>query len=135
VPTEVSYDKSAAVSEFYKKLLITTSKSVKPTPKVVFNNKEMDDYLFSNERVVVSNVYPNPANDYAYIDFRVKDRSTKASISFHNILGGQLSAVPLDASDEKIAIPTRNWDNGIYYYQLVVDGKKVATKKLLVRHN
>lgn len=135
VPSEVSYSKSAAVSDFYKKLLITSKKTTKPTPKVVFNNKEMEDYLFSNEKVVVSNVYPNPANDFAYIDFKVKERSSKASISFHNIVGGQLSAVNLDPLDDKIAVSTRNWDNGIYFYQLIVDGKKVATKKLLVRHN
>lgn len=135
VRNEVSVSKEAALADFYRKLLISKPKNTKPTPKVVFNNKEMLDYLFSNEKVVVSNVYPNPANDYAYIDFKLKDKSAKASISFHNLVGAQLTAVSLDGFDEKITVPTRSWDNGIYFYQLVVDGKKVATKKLLVRHN
>ena len=56
-------------------------------------------------------------------------------MSFYNLLGHEVANYELDKFDRKLKVQTTNWDSGIYLYQLVVDGKKVVTKKLLVRHN
>lgn len=135
VASEVTVDKSIAVSNFYKQLLIVSKPKPTVSSKLVFNNKSIEDNLFVDDKIVVSNVYPNPANDYANIDYNIKDNSAKATLSFHNLVGSQLKAVDLDSFERKVSVSTRNWENGIYFYQLIIDGKKVATKKLLVRHN
>jgi hypothetical protein len=33
-----------------------------------------------------------------------------------------------------VRVSTREWNNGIYLYQLSSEGKSLVTKKLLVRH-
>jgi hypothetical protein len=40
----------------------------------------------------------------------------------------------LNKNDRKLRVNTRDMPTGLYFYQLSVDGKKVATKKMLVRH-
>lgn len=87
------------------------------------------------EKIRVSNIYPNPANDYAYIDYTVNGSFTSANVSFFNLLGKELAEYPLSKSNDKLRINTSSWESGIYMYQLIIDGRKIATKKLLVRHN
>jgi hypothetical protein len=51
-----------------------------------------------------------------------------------NVLGAPIAEYNLDRNDRKVRIVTRDLSTGYYLYQLSVDGKKVATKRLLVRH-
>jgi Secretion system C-terminal sorting domain len=93
-----------------------------------------EDVMFVNERIRVNNVYPNPANDYAEIEYQINNNATDAKITIISSIFSTLSELPLDKSDKKIRINTQQFASGVYFYQLIVDGKKVATKKLLVRH-
>ena len=137
ISSEVNLNRNSAVSDFYKALLISPTK--KPEAKSVkaasFENKEMADFMYNDANISVSSVYPNPANDVAKISYQIKNRRSKAILTVHNIVGGQLTSTTLDPFEKELSISTRTWDNGIYFYQLIVDGKKVATKKMLVRHN
>ena len=137
VKSELNVDKNTAVGEFYKSLLIKNT-GPKPAQKVanvvVFENKSNQDNLYSDENISVSNVYPNPANDFTKVEYHIKNRRSKASLTINNIVGGQLSNYSLDPNEREITISTRDLENGIYFYQLIVDGHKVATKKMLVRH-
>lgn len=136
VPNEIKVNKNSAVTEFYRDLLLQKTNKV-ISPKVTYTataEKTSDDHLFFDDEISISNIYPNPANEYATLDFRLKSNKT-AKVSFINILGGTVGEYNLNSLDRSLRIETRSWDNGIYFYQLVLDGKKVATKKLLVRHN
>ncbi|MGR3809187.1 T9SS type A sorting domain-containing protein [Jiulongibacter sp. NS-SX5] len=135
VPKEINVNKNSAVTNFYRDLLLTKNTSSKNEAKVTFTSETIaEDKLFVNDNVSVSNIYPNPANDYAHLDYRIKS-GAKAKVSFLNLLGGTVADFDLDSFDNRLNVETRKWDNGIYFYQLLIDGKKVATKKLLVRHN
>lgn len=138
VPTEVRLNNSSAVNGFYRQLLLTnSSKSVtaKTDSRVVSANEQSDDFLYNTDKIRVSNIYPNPANDYTKLDYKLAGGSTKATIMFYNLLGTKMGTVDLSSFEDEVEVSTRSWDSGVYLYQLVVDGKKVATKKLLVRHN
>ena len=146
MPKEVKLDKPTVVNQYFRNALLNGS----PKPTVVkaantetltasvernVGNSSEPDKLFSNEKITVSNIYPNPANDFAMVDYSITGNVNDASMSFYNLLGNEVGNFELDKSDRKLKVQTTNWDSGVYLYQLVVDGKKVVTKKLLVRHN
>lgn len=135
LPSEISVNSNSVINEFYKDLLLKNTNKV-ISPKTVYVAESIGkDRLYVDDEISISNIYPNPANDLAYIDYKLKSSIKPAKVSFYNILGGQVGDFNLDSFDTKLTIQTRTWDNGVYFYQLIIDGKKVATKKLLVRHN
>jgi hypothetical protein len=125
----------SVINQYYRSVLLSnnnaTTKNVVQTSQVDVNNES----LSKNEKLVVGNIYPNPADDYAYIDYKVTGSYNSASVSFYNLLGGKVAEYELNKNSDKVKINTSSWESGIYGYQLVIDGKKVATKKLLVSHN
>lgn len=90
--------------------------------------------MYENDRIRVSNIYPNPANESAEIDYQILGPVKDAKLVFYNVLGGNVGEYVLDRNERKIRIGTSNLDSGMYLYQLSLDGKKVATKKLMVSH-
>jgi len=148
----VSVQKNAAVNEFYRNQLINapvaktaTHPAASETPgstaaelrQVTPDDlRKSDERMFANRQVVVSNIYPNPANgEGAEIDYQLLSSANEVKVSLYNLLGSTVVAeYTLDRGDSKIHIPTRDLPTGYYIYQLTVDGKKVAAKKLLVRH-
>lgn len=93
-----------------------------------------EDLFFVSEKLRVLNAYPNPANDYAEIDYQISGSIGSAKISLYNILGANVAEYDLDRNDRQLRIQTREIPTGVYFYQLLLEGKKVATKKLLIRH-
>ena len=93
-----------------------------------------ENRLYMNDRLWVSNVYPNPADDVAEVDYQLNGAVGEAKLILLNVLGAPINEYGLDRGDRKVRIVTRDLATGYYLYQLSVDGKKVATKRLLVRH-
>lgn len=93
-----------------------------------------EELLFVNDKISVSNVYPNPASEYAEIDFTISSGLRDAKLTFYNVLGSEIQGFTLNKNERKLRVNTRDMPTGLYFYQLSVDGKKVATKKMLVRH-
>ncbi len=141
MPSEIRLNKPSALNQYYRNALLnnsaksTSNKNTQNEINAYSVAEGNNEKFFSNEKITVSNIYPNPANDYATIDYNVNSGFSEASISFYNLLGHEVAIYELDKFDKKLKVQTTNWDSGVYLYQLVVDGKKVATKKLLVRHN
>ncbi len=96
--------------------------------------RSSDEQLYSSDRITVSNVYPNPASDFAELDYTIQGSVRDAKVIIYNVLGSPVAEYVLDKSDRKLRINTREMPTSVYFYQLAVDGKKVATKKMLVRH-
>ncbi len=146
-------EKSKALSTFYRTLLFgdnTTGQTV-PTESnpsiaatvqrsepqaVTFETVTLEnENLFVSDKINVRNLYPNPANDYAYLEYVMTPLIKDAKISFYNVLGATVKEYALARSSQRLTVDTRLLPNGVYFYQLTVDGHKVATKKLLVRHH
>ena len=77
--------------------------------------------------------YPNPAADYAIVDYQFSGNNQEVKIAFYNVLGTVVKEIDLDRDDRSAKISLRELNSGLYMYQLLVDGKPVATKKLMVR--
>ncbi|WP_128544972.1 T9SS type A sorting domain-containing protein [Larkinella soli] len=148
----VSVQKNDAINQYYRNQMLngTASKpavrsnSVETGAPVAVEARQQsaedaarmkaDDRMFANERITVSNIYPNPANDFAEIDYQIAGSVKDAKLTFYNVLGAPVAEYGLDKNERKIRIATREMNSGMYLYQLSLDGKKVATKKLMVSH-
>jgi hypothetical protein len=143
---------NAAINAYYRSVLLkpvatttpTANKSRTSAETVASNANDArpnieeaikaEDILFSNDKVRVLNAYPNPANEYAEIDYQITGNVSSAKIALYNVLGANVADYDLDKNDRNLRISTREIPTGVYYYQLLLEGKKVATKKLLIRH-
>jgi hypothetical protein len=108
-----------------------TVEKYKPSVETAPHSEEQ---LYSSDKITISNIYPNPANDVAELDYTMSSNLREARLIIYNVLGSQMNEIPLSRTERKIRVDTREMPTGLYFYQLSVDGKKVATKKMLVRH-
>jgi len=144
----ISYQRSSYINQYFtNSFLLQSAKNqaiksevVAPQPVVAVVETKNDEFintedrLFSNEKLTVSNIYPNPADDHADIDYVISSQVGEAKITFYNVLGSEMKEEVLEKDQRKVRISTKEWNNGIYLYQLSADGKSLVTKKLLVRH-
>ena len=124
-PTTIS--NVTTLNKYYKETLI--SRNAKTSSKEA--EKQTSSTL---EKNYTTSIYPNPANDYTFVEYKVMSRVDKVQISFFNLLGTEIESVQTDNASDKIRINTRNWPSGVYFYQLTIDDKKVSTKKFIVNH-
>ena len=113
---------------FISSLLVGNSASAQ-----FLGRNSSENYLFSSDRVWVSHVYPNPAFDFVDIDFQIVSSIREVKLTFYNVLGQEVKDVVLEKDQKNIHISLRELNSGMYMYQLNIDGRSVATKKLIVR--
>ncbi len=148
-------EKSTALSTYYRTLLFGNSNEMTPTeesreiepvhinaphtatPKPVSfeSSSQENENLYVNDRITVKNLYPNPANEFALLQYSMGMDVKDAKVALYNVLGATIKEYSLSHQSQQLTVDTRNLPNGVYFYQLTVDGQKVATKKLLVRHH
>jgi len=154
IPAGLSYkplslQNPKALNNFYRTFLFSsvvsadntnslgTEAIVKQTDKrvtAVETALKAEEQLYSSDKITVSNIYPNPASEYAELDYSITGSVRDAKLIIYNVLGSQMQELPLNKNDRKLRVTTSEMPTGLYFYQLAVDGKKVATKKMLVRH-
>lgn len=137
--------KNSAINEHYRSLLMAHSGAKVPTvdnttavesvarPVASVQEGKAENRLYTADKLWVSNAYPNPADDVAEVDYQFTGAG-EAKLVMLNVLGAPIAEYELERNANRVRIGTRQLDTGYYLYQLSVDGKKVATKRLLVRH-
>ena len=145
----LSLKNKTTVSNFYRTFLFSNNgtsesaytlggevdeKAIEKAKPVVESIVLSEEQLYSSDKITISNIYPNPANDQAELDYTISPSLRDARLIIYNVLGSQMNELPLSKNERKIRVDTREMPTGLYFYQLSVDGKKVATKKMLVRH-
>lgn len=89
--------------------------------------------LYSSLAVDLSDVYPNPVNEYAIFDYKIKNDSKEAKIIIHNVLGSIAGEYKLNPFERQLKVSVEDYNPGVYFYSLYIDNEGVATKKLVVR--
>ena len=145
----LSVQKPMALNKFYRTLLFSNTATAESTAvsagEVVEKAAEkrnssvesavrVEEQLYTSDKITVSNIYPNPASEYAELDYAMSGDIRDAKLIFYNVLGSQMQEYSLSRNETKLRVNTREMSTGLYFYQLALDGKKVATKKMLVRH-
>jgi uncharacterized repeat protein (TIGR01451 family) len=86
-------------------------------------------------KVTITALYPNPADDHLTLDYNLPENLPNAKLVFFNLSGTVVASYGLETNDKTIKVSTLNWNEGTYFYQLSVNGRKMVSNKFLVMHN
>ncbi len=103
------------------------------TVSVNIEEKSNRNYIYQSKEITVQEIYPNPLQDVAALDYKINDALLKAKIVFHTILGKAISDYELDPSETRLKIFSEEMNSGVYFYTLYINGSGVATRKIIVR--
>lgn len=98
-----------------------------------FNLKPNKEIFYTDSRLEVYSAYPNPVRGTAYIDYNFFQNNVRAQIVVTDVLGNMMNQYPLIYSQNQLKIQTQGFTAGVYFYTLSVDGKVMATKKMVVQ--
>ncbi len=106
---------------------------VNHTNKTHFITKKMyqDDFLYETPQFNITKVYPNPAREVAYMNYTLQ-QDLEAKVTIRNLLGKVVKEYELVKGSHEIKIPTIQFDAGVYFYTLSINGKSLKAKKLIV---
>ncbi len=82
--------------------------------------------------VSISNAYPNPTKDRFFLDYNFAD-SRNAKVEIMNVVGNIVSEQYINPQSSHASINVENLSSGIYFYNVIVDGNKIASKKLIIQ--
>jgi hypothetical protein len=88
----------------------------------------------AENKVIFKGPYPNPASQYTNFEYNIPSVYDNAQLIIRNMLGVEVSNVFLNKGAGKESIDVSNYASGIYFYTLVVDGKVIQSKKMIVKH-
>jgi hypothetical protein len=81
----------------------------------------------------MSEVYPNPANAVAMIDYDFTGYKN-SSIVIYNLLGTAVEKIEVSGKTGTAKINTSLYNEGLYFYSLLIENKVIRTQKLIIRH-
>ncbi len=86
----------------------------------------------TTDNVTISNAYPNPTKDRFFLDYNFAD-SRNAKVEIMNVVGNIVSEQYINPQSSHASINVENLSSGIYFYNVIVDGNKIASKKLIIQ--
>ncbi|MBN3521738.1 T9SS type A sorting domain-containing protein [Algoriphagus lutimaris] len=94
-------------------------------------NKKVDE--FDYKELTLSDIYPNPSNRIAQLDYQLKYPNVQAKITINSFIGNPVAEYQLDPERSSLVINVSDFNPGVYFYTLFVDNKNIVTKKLVVK--
>jgi hypothetical protein len=88
---------------------------------------------FTHKDIKLSEIFPNPSNRIAQLDYEVVNPKAKAKITINSFIGNPIAEFELDPERNSLVINVTDFQPGVYFYTLFVDNKNVVTKKLQVK--
>jgi hypothetical protein len=78
--------------------------------------------------------FPNPFNNITTINYRLSDNVKSAKICIYNLTGKQLQCYELPAikGENTIEVRASSLQSGMYLYSLIVDGRLIDTKRMIL---
>lgn len=80
----------------------------------------------------LSNPFPNPANEYAAVFYKLPELKKQGNIIIYDINGKQVQNIKIDGTNEYILFNNTNLNNGTYFYSLIVDNEILDSKKMII---
>ena len=81
-----------------------------------------------------ANVFPNPANEFVNLIIPQSSFETGEILIF-DVLGKKVFDFTLSPSKQKYTFDTSHFDDGVYFYQIWIDGQSIASDKLNIFRN
>ncbi len=80
----------------------------------------------------LSVAYPNPADNYTVIGYVAGSKNARLVVN--NLLGATVKDINLAEKQSSYLLNTSDLRTGVYIYSLWLDGRMVASRKLVVNH-
>lgn len=77
-------------------------------------------------------VYPNPANDYFIVDYRLDNTFSQATIIIHDVTGKIVKSYSAPGKRNQVILPTADLVTGLYIITLDIEGIRVDSGKINV---
>ena len=77
-------------------------------------------------------IAPNPAAEFTTVDYSTNEGFENASIEVYNMLGAKVKTVEVFETNGSQIVETSDLQSGVYMMNLMVDGRIVSTKRLIV---
>ena len=103
------------------------------TANILVDEKPARNYVFHSKEITIHEVFPNPVQNEAFMDYQLHQDQVKAKIVVHNILGKPMGEYELNFLENRVKISADELASGIYFYTLYLDNNGVATRKMIVR--
>lgn len=109
------------------------NEAIDHTISLNIDEKPSRSYLFQSKEITIHEVFPNPVQNEAFMDYQIHQEQVKAKIIVHNILGKPMGEYDLSHQETRIKLQVDELASGIYFYTVYLDNNGVATRKMLVR--
>jgi len=116
-----------------------TSQSSAADPKtraiklLISDERTAKALFYQSKDITIYDVYPNPAIDYATVDYTLHNEKVEAKLVIHNVLGSHQVDHALPPQENRLKISTESLPTGVYFYTIYLDNDGVLTRKLVVR--
>ena len=98
----------------------------------IINNQQK---ISSSQSARLEQNQPNPAAQTTVIKYFVPEQSVKAAIRITNSNGQEIKLLNIPAKNNgQISIQANGLIPGTYLYSLIIDGKTIDTKKMVIIH-
>lgn len=115
--------------EFFDNITFGTPVSAKATIEFHISANSVKE-----DKLVFKGPYPNPASQITNFEYNLPSSTNSARLIIRNSLGVEVENSNLDNQSGKKSINVSGYPSGIYFYTLVVDGKIIQSKKIIVKH-
>ena len=78
------------------------------------------------------NCAPNPAQNNIRVDFILPKNVNSCELIITDIVGNLVQTNTIYLNQSSLNINLSNVNNGMYFYQLIADGKRLAVRKVIV---
>ncbi len=88
----------------------------------------------NEDKLVFKGPYPNPASLSVNFEYNLPATVRNARLIIRNLLGVEMENIAIETRSGKKSIDVNNFASGIYFYSLILDGKVIQSKKMIVKH-
>jgi len=115
--------------EFFDNITFGVPVSAKTTIEFLISANSVKE-----DKLVFKGPYPNPASQITSFEYNLPSSAKSARLIVRNSLGVEVENSMLDNQSGKKSINVSSYPSGIYFYTLIVDGKTIQSKKMIVKH-
>lgn len=80
----------------------------------------------------ISAMSPNPVTETGKFTFELYNQPNTSEIVIYNLIGEEVQRMNLESKVGFVLINASDFESGLYFYSLVVDGQVAATQKVLI---
>ncbi len=101
--------------------------SISLTPTICDSSVSVAENTFANN----FKLYPNPNNGSFSVEYTIEEND-QADLCIYSAEGRKIACYKLNANDKKILIQENLFSNGMYFYQIHLNGKIAMQEKLII---